>query len=101
MGYPSTGDLVIQTNKNGDFETYDDEFGVERTFLEKNCTNFHTLKVSHYTFDGLWNNTELRCAITNSNGDLTTYVSEEIQIQLLPGNVCNLHLLMAPLFSSG
>ena len=85
MGYPSTGNLVIQTNKNGDFETYDDAFGVERTFLEENCTNIHTLKVGHYTFDGLWNNTELRCAIANSNGDLTTYVSEEIAINLISG----------------
>ena len=85
MGYPSTNTLVIQTNKDGKFETYDEVFGVERTFLERNCTNIHTVKVSHYTFDKSWNNTNLRCAIANSSGDLTSYVSEEITIQLIPG----------------
>ena len=84
MGSPSTGNLVIQANKNGDFETYDNVFGVERTFLKVDCTNIHAVKVSHYTFDSSWNNTKLRCALTDAMGH--TFVSvEEVTIQLIPG----------------
>ena len=64
IGYPSTTySLVIQANKDDEFETHDDAFGVERTFFEMDCTNFHTVSFNHYIIDSSWNNTELRCAI--------------------------------------
>ena len=81
MGYPSTTNtLFIQANKDGEFETSDDAFGVERTFLEIYCINFHTVSFNHFIFDFLWNNTELSCAIIDepSRGKTNNVVSEQV-----------------------
>ena len=85
LGYPSSNLLILQSNKDGTYETYDDEFGVGRTFLNENCSVFETVTVNHYAFDSSWNNTKLRCAITDVNGTITTYASDEITILLIPG----------------
>ena len=89
LGYPSSNLLILHSNKDGTYETYDDEFGVGRTFLNENCSVFETVTINHYTFDSSWNNTQLRCAIAYDNGTVTAYISDEITIQLIPGKVCD------------
>ena len=84
VGYPASGSAVMQTNKNGTFETF--SLGTtEPSSTSENCSTTKTLTIKAVTFDASWNNTQLRCAIEDNDGQITDFVSEEYTVQLLPG----------------
>ena len=84
VGYPALGSVVMQTNTNGNFETF--SLGTsEVTSTSEDCSMTETLTIKAVTFDASWNNTQLRCAFIDNNGQTTQFVSQEYTIQLLPG----------------
>ena len=84
VGYPASGSAVVQTNKNSNFETF--SLGTnESSSTSENCSTTETLIIKSVTFDASWNNTQLRCAIKDNDGQITEFVSEEYTVQLLPG----------------
>ena len=83
-GYPAMGSIILQTNKMGTFEEF--TLGnAGRTSNTENCSTEETLTVISVKFDKSWNNTQLRCAIKNTNGTASNLVSEEFTVILLPG----------------
>ena len=83
-GYPTTGSIILQTNKMGTFE----EFTLGKTKRASNmgsCSTNETLTVKSVEFDTSWNNTQLRCAIKKSDGTTLDLVSEEFTVMLIPG----------------
>ena len=93
LGYPSAGRLTLQSNKDGEYVSYDDVFGVDKTRIEEECSVLENTTVRYFVFNSSWNNTQLRCVIEDENGTATNYVSEEITIQLIPGKVVYAFLL--------
>ena len=85
LGYPSTNTLILQSNKDGEYVTVDDVFGLDKTRNEEECNVTEIVTVKSFSFDDSWNNTKLRCVIAYENGTLTTYISEAITIQLISG----------------
>ena len=84
VGYPAPGSTVLQTNKNGNFETF--ALGTsELSSISEDCSITETLTIKAVTFDASWNNTQLRCAIEDNDGQITGVVSEEYTVRLLPG----------------
>lgn len=84
VGYPAgQGQTVLQTNKDGIFKTFN--LGEQSTTVsEDTCFINETLEVKAVTFEMSLNNTQLRCAFENDEGN--TRYSEEYTIQLLQGN---------------
>ena len=97
VGYTALGSVVMQTNTNGIFETF--TFGTsEVSSTSEDCSITETLTIKAVTFDASWNNTQLRCAIENNDGQITGVVSEEYTIRLLPGKtISKVNLLFQPL----
>ena len=84
VGYPTPGSTVLQTNKNGNFETV--SLGTsELSSTSEDCSITKTLTIKAVTFDASWNNTQLRCSIEDNDGQITGVVSEDYTIRLLPG----------------
>ena len=84
VGYPAPGSTVLQTNKNGNFETF--ALGTsELSSISEDCSITETLTIKAVTFDASWNNTQLRCSLEDNEGQSTGVVSEDYTIRLLPG----------------
>ena len=84
VGYPASGSVVLQTNKDGNFETF--LLGTsEPSSTTEDCRINEMLTIKAVTFDASWNNTQLRCALKDNDGQTTEFASEEYTVQLLPG----------------
>lgn len=86
VGYPTAGSIILQTNRNGDFEKMS-MTSVSRQSSSDNCRVNDTLTAKVFLHDSSWNDTQLRCAIEDNTGAVLEFDDFEFTIRLMPGNL--------------